>query len=132
MDVAVSREPDDAWLGLYKYRGAGLPSVAPTVLTAADWQRFVSLRAPDGRTVAVGRLAVAQRWAGVTAMQVDDGHRRRGLGGFLLDRLLSLGEREGARFGYLQVFQANAPAVALYGAAGFTVHHRYHYRTAPD
>lgn len=131
--VDVSHEPDQAWLGLYRYRGGGLPPVAAQVLTAAPWQRFVSLRAnATGATVAVGRVAVAAGWAGVTAMQVDDGHRRRGLGAAALGALLDLGVQQGARFGYLQVFEANAPAVGLYRAAGFAAHHRYHYRTAPD
>ncbi len=128
----VASEPDPAWLSLYRYRGAGLPAVAAQVLTAAPWQRFLSLRlAAEGATVAVGRVAVADGWAGVTAMQVDDGHRRMGLGRTALESLLDLGVLQGARFGYLQVFEANAPAVGLYGAAGFTAHHRYHYRTAP-
>ncbi len=132
LELDVAAEPDEAWMALYRYRGGGLPPVARAVLTAAGWQRFASLRSADGETVAVARLAVAEGWAGVTAMQVDDGHRRRGLGRFLLEELLGLGARHGARFGYLQVFEANAPAVALYRSAGFMVHHRYHYRTATD
>lgn len=132
----VADQPDADWLGLYRYRGGGLPEGASRVLTAAAWQRFVTLRSPgaDGGTavaVAVGRVAVANGWAGVTAMQVDEDYRRRGLGAAVLGRLLELGMAQGARFGYLQVAAANAPAVALYEAAGFTGHHRYRYRSAP-
>jgi ribosomal protein S18 acetylase RimI-like enzyme len=64
-------------------------------------------------------------------MEVDEGHRRLGLGRTALEALLDLGARQGARFGYLQVFESNTAAAALYRAAGFTAHHRYHYRTAP-
>lgn len=130
LDVSLSPEPDQAWLALYRYRGGGLPPVAAQVLTAAPWQRFVSVRAAS-TTVAVGRVAVANGWAGVTAMQVGDGQRRRGLGSAVLGRLLDVGAEHGARFGYLQVVEDNGPAVALYRSAGFTAHHRYHYRTAP-
>ncbi len=129
-DVVCSDEPDDDWLGLYRYRGGALPPVAREVLTAAPLQAFGSVRR-DGRTVAVGRVAVARGWAGVTAMQTDDRHLRQGLGSLLLRALLTWGAERGARFAYLQAFSANAPAVALYSSAGFTPHHRYHYRRRP-
>jgi GNAT superfamily N-acetyltransferase len=127
--VDVAPEPDAQWLEQYRYRGGGLPAGARDVLLAAPWQRFVSVRRA-GRTVAVGRVAVARGWAGVTAMTVDAGERRQGLGGWLLQRLLAEGTAEGARFAYLQVMQSHAAAVELYRGHGFTPHHRYHYRTA--
>jgi GNAT superfamily N-acetyltransferase len=109
LHIDVSHEPDPAWLSLYRYRGGGLPPVAAQVLTAAPWQRFLSLQATaTGATVAVGRVAVAAGWAGVTAMQVDDAHRRRGLGAAALGALLDLGVQQGARFGYLQVLPHRA------------------------
>lgn len=126
-EVEVSAEPDDDWLGLYRYRGGPLPDIARQVLTAAPLQGFGSVRR-GGRTVAVGRVAVAAGWAGVTAMQTDDGHLRQGLGSLMLRALLAWGAERGSRFGYLQVFAANAPAVALYDSVGFAPHHRYHYR----
>lgn len=128
--VVIDAEPDDDWLGLYRYRGGALPDVARAVLTAADLQGFASVRR-NGRTVAVGRVAVAAGWAGVTAMQTDERYLRHGLGSLVLSSLLGWGAERGARFGYLQVFSANAPAHALYGRVGFTPHHRYHYRRRP-
>lgn len=128
--VEISAEPDDGWMGLYRYRGGALPDVARDVLTAGPLLGFGSVRR-DGRTVAVGRVAVARGWAGVTAMQTDDGHLRQGLGSLVLRALLAWGAERGARFGYLQVFAANAPAVALYSSVGFEPHHRYHYRQRP-
>jgi len=128
--VEISAEPDDGWMGLYRYRGGALPDVAREVLTAGPLLGFGSVRR-DGRTVAVGRVAVARGWAGVTAMQTDEGCLRQGLGSLVLRALLAWGAARGARFGYLQVFAANAPAAALYAAVGFQPHHRYHYRRRP-
>jgi len=124
----LTAEPDEEWLSQYRYRGGGLPAGAAQVLMAAPWQRFASLRR-QGRIVAVGRVAVASGWAGVTAMTVAQGHRRQGLGGLLLEGLLAVGSAAGARFAYLQVVETNTAGVALYQRHGFTAHHRYHYRT---
>ena len=126
-DVEIGPAPDDAWLALYRYHGAALPPVARDVLMAAQLQGFASVRR-GGRTVAVGRVAVSSGWAGVTAMQTDDDHVRRGLGSLVLDALSAWGRERGARFAYLQVVADNAPAIALYSRAGFASHHRYHYR----
>lgn len=123
-------EPDDAWLGLYRYRGTSLPPVARQVLLAAPWQLFASIRAGDD-TVAVGRVAVARGWAGIAAMQVAEAHRRRGLARTLLLALLDAGRAHGGRYGYLQVAASNTAGRALYAATGFTPHHAYHYLAPP-
>ncbi|GAB2687811.1 GNAT family N-acetyltransferase [Thalassiella azotivora] len=128
--VRLTERPDRAWLDLYRYRGQALPPVAVDVLTAAPHQRFASV-VVDGVTVAVGRVAVARGWAGVAAMQVAGSHRRRGLARTVLTALLAHGRDAGARFAYLQVEAANAPARALYEATGFTGHHAYHYLAPP-
>ena len=67
------------WLARYRFRGQALPPIARRLLLSAPWQRFASVR-EAGRTIAVGRLAVADGWAGLTAVEVDPAHRRRGLG----------------------------------------------------
>ena len=56
-------EPDQAWLGLYHYRGRRLPPIARRLLLSAPFQAFASIRR-DGGTVAIGRVAVAAGWAG--------------------------------------------------------------------
>jgi hypothetical protein len=38
----------------------------------------------------------------------------------------------GAHLAYLQVEEVNTPATTLYGALGFTTHHSYFTRTAPQ
>lgn len=130
--ASVDPEPDEAWLGLYHYRGqAGLPPVARQVLTSAPWQAFASLRAA-GRTIAIGRVAAAAGWAGLTAIEVAPEHRRRGLATVITATLAARALAHGARRLYLQVEEGNEAARVLYCRLGFTAHHEYHYRVAPD
>ncbi len=128
--IDLADEPDEDWLGLYRYRGGSLPAVARQVLLAARHQEFLTLRR-EGRPVACGRVSVARGWAGVTAMEVDASVRRQGLGSVVLAALLAHGARLGARWGYLQVSADNEAGRALYAATGFVPHHAYHYRLAP-
>ena len=129
--VDLGAEPSDQWLALYRFRGRPLPPIARRLLMSAPWQRFASVR-EDGRTIAVGRVAVAGGWAGITAVEVDPGHRRRGLGRTVTGALAAAAMQHGAVGLYLQVEDDNAAARALYRHAGFADHHGYHYRVAPD
>jgi len=130
--VGVDPQPDEAWLGLYHYRGQpGLPPVARQVLTSAPWQAFASIRAA-GHTVAIGRVAAAAGWAGLTAIEVTPEHRRRGLATVITATLAARAAAYGAGHLYLQVEDDNEAARALYRRLGFTAHHGYHYRVAPD
>jgi N-acetylglutamate synthase len=123
--------PSDDWLALYHFRGQpDLPPIARTVLTSAPWQSFASAR--DGsRTVAIGRVAAAGEWAGLTAIEVDPAYRRRGLAVAVTTALIARAAAHSTPRIYLQVEDANAPALALYHRLGFTTHHAYHYWVAP-
>ena len=86
----------------------------------------------DGdRVVAVARGSLGGGWAGITAVEVDPGHRRRGLARLLLARLAGWGARRGARSMFVQVGEINEAALRLYESAGFARHHRYDYVTPP-
>ena len=129
--VDLAAEPDEAWLGRDRFRGQPLPPIARRLLLSAPWQRFASAR-EEGRTIAVGRVAVADGWAGLTAVEVDPAHRRRGLGQAITGALAAAAVQRGAANLYLQVENDNTAARALYRQAGFTDHHGYHYRVAPE
>jgi ribosomal protein S18 acetylase RimI-like enzyme len=139
-DVQLDPEPDPGWLAAYRYRGQELPPIARTLLMSAPWQAFASVRrdgpenpeGPDGpRPVAVGRVSVAGRWGAITAVEVDAGHRRQGLGAALTSALAAAAADRGAHRILLQVETGNTPARALYARCGFRDSHRYHYRIAP-
>jgi N-acetylglutamate synthase len=129
--VTLAARPDEAWLARYHSRGmAALPAAALRLLLSAPWQVFASVI--DGsQTVAVGRVSVAAGWAGITAVDVAPGHRRKGLGTALTRTLATAAGRRGAGRVFLQVEEDNVAARALYERCGFTAAHRYHYRVAP-
>jgi N-acetylglutamate synthase len=127
----VDAEPDDAWLGAYHYRGQERPpAVRLTVLMSAPSQVFASIRAGD-EVLAIGRLSIADEWAGITAVEVNPARRRRGLGAALTLAVCAEAARRGARRVFLQVETENVAALRLYERCGFGYSHRYHYRVAP-
>jgi N-acetylglutamate synthase len=128
--VDLRAEPDDAWLAAYHYRGQQTPPVARKLLVSAPWQAFATVRA-DGEAIAIGRVAGAGEWAGLTAIEVDPAHRRRGLATAVTAALATAAAGCGAHSLYLQVEDGNAAARALYRRAGFADHHGYHYRVTP-
>jgi N-acetylglutamate synthase len=120
------------WLGLYHYRGGTeLPPVARALLAGPREPGFAVLR-DGGRPAAIARGSVDQGWIGVTAVEVDPAHRRRGLGTAVMRAILDWGRQRGAISAYLQVADDNADALALYDTLGFARHHGYHYTVAPD
>lgn len=132
MGVEMDPQPSEEWLALYHYRGQpSLPPIARQVLTSAPWQAFASIRA-HGQTIAIGRVAAAADWAGLTAIEVARGYRRRGLATVVTAALAAQAAARGAGHVYLQVEDDNEPARMLYRRIGFAAHHDYHYRIAPE
>jgi N-acetylglutamate synthase len=128
--VQVDPEPDGPWLSTYRYRGRDLPPTARRLLMSAPWQAFASVR-EEGRTVAIGRVAIAGGWAGLTAIEVHPERRRRGLGTAVTAALAARAVERGVLGLYLQVEDGNTAARAVYSRLGFTDHHGYHYRVVP-
>jgi ribosomal protein S18 acetylase RimI-like enzyme len=122
--------PTQAWLDHYHHRGQRLRPVARHLLMSAPFQAFASIRR-DGGIVAIGRVAVADGWGGLTAVEVHPGHRRTGLATAITAALAAAAAGQGAASLYLQVAAGNQAARELYARAGFTDHHGYHYRVAP-
>ena len=129
--VEMLDEPDDGWLDCYRWHEELPPPVSRQLFVSAPWQVFGAIRAA-GATVSIGRLAIADGWAGLTAIRVDPQHRRRGLARVMTAALAKTAASRGANGLYLQVETGNAAARALYERMGFTYHHAYHFRLAPD
>jgi ribosomal protein S18 acetylase RimI-like enzyme len=129
-DVEFAAEPDEAFLGLYRYRGQDLPPMARTLLMSAPWQAFGSIRR-DGRAVAVGRVSVADDLGVLTAVEVDPAYHRQGLGTAITAGLAAAAAARDAKRILLQVETTNDPARALYFRCGFQDSHRYQYMMAP-
>lgn len=150
-EVRVGPHADDAWLAGYHYRGGELPTHAVRILHNAEIVGFASIDVPDGVAddvvpdfsrdapaasavrAAIGRAAVSTSprgrvWVGVTAVEVAADHRRRGLGTQVVAGLAAWSAGHDASDMYLQVAADNTAALRTYENAGFTEHHRYHYR----
>lgn len=86
----------------------------------------------EGRPVASGVLSVEDDVAGLFDIVTEPAHRGRGIGTEVVATLLSRAWERGARTVFLQVTEANAPAIAIYRRFGFGTIYRYHYRARPD
>jgi len=76
----------------------------------------------DGEVVGyAGLVVVPPDEAWVNNMAVRRDHQRRGIGRALLDELLAIARRNGARHTLLEVASDNVPAQALYDSYGFEV-----------
>ncbi|MER7399393.1 GNAT family N-acetyltransferase [Streptomyces sp. NPDC000151] len=128
--VRLSREPDAGWTAVYN-RSADAPPEAAKVLTGGPSVWFATVPGEDG-PAAIGRVVVDGRWAGFAALEVAPDHRRQGLATLVMAALAERALQEGASAAYLQVEADNDGARALYDGLGFTDHHHYHYRRAPQ
>jgi GNAT superfamily N-acetyltransferase len=124
----LQNSPDAAWMEQYHYRGLAVPEHGIRLLTSAPEQVFASILDGD-RVVGVARGSLAERWAGLTAMEVDPQYRRQGLASALIAAIAEWGWQHGARSLQLQVGETNEVAKQLYLAAGFEPHHSYAYLT---
>ena len=128
ISVRLAGHPDADWVQGYRYRGGVVPAAGSAVLAHADRPVFATVSDGAGR-LAVARGVVDEGWLGITAVTVEERARRRGLATMLLGTLARWAAEQSAQHAYLQVDGANAPALALYRARGFTDHHRYRYWT---
>lgn len=131
-EFRVDAEPDREWLDFYAQR-RHQPPVLRRLLMSAPSQAFTSIRMrATGELLAIGRLSVADGWAGITAVEVSPARRRAGLGTALTRGICAEAASRGAVQVFLQVETGNTPATTLYERCGFRYSHRYHYRVAPD
>jgi GNAT superfamily N-acetyltransferase len=128
LSLQLEDEPDPAWISQYHYKGQAVPEHGIRLLLSAPEQIFASIR-DGGRVVGVARGSLAERWAGLSAMEVESGYRRQGLATALIAAVAGWGWDRGARSIFVQVAEQNEKAQALYRAAGFERHHRYDYLT---
>jgi ribosomal protein S18 acetylase RimI-like enzyme len=133
-EVVLSADPDPAFEALLVASAKGNAADARERLEALGRipapARFARLTV-EGRTAALGACAVDGEAVGIFGMRTDPDFRRRGLARRVLDALLAEAAGLGARTAYLQVEEANTPAIALYAARGFSTAYRYRYWSLP-
>jgi GNAT superfamily N-acetyltransferase len=121
--VTIASRPDDEWLRLYRRQ---VPVEVLTAVVDGD----VAFATVTG--TAVGRAAVTAapdgtRWVGLSAVQVSEEARGRGLARTLCTALLGWAAERGASRAYVQVLADNTAATRLYDSMGFSAHHRSRY-----
>ena len=116
----------DAWAAGGDHHTDTLRSAARAVMCGSPDQLFASLEL-GGTIVGVARLAFAQGWAGVFALQVRPEHRRTGVARQLMGALADASRSRGIRSLYLQVPNDSSAALHLYQRIGFSTHHEYCY-----
>ncbi len=121
-EAEVLDHATESWLA--HYGRVDDPVVARAVMEGPPTVGFVSIG-----DIAIGRVVVTGEWAGLAAVEVDPGHRRRGLARRIVDTSLAWAAAHGADKVYLQTMRDNEPALALYAPYGFTTHHAYRYLT---
>ncbi|MGI0139594.1 MAG: GNAT family N-acetyltransferase [Thermoplasmata archaeon] len=80
--------------------------------------RFFTIEA-DGRLAATTILSFSERAGYVSMVMVDSPYRRRGYARRLLERSHEVARAAGKRYVALDVFEENAPAIALYRGMGY-------------
>jgi ribosomal protein S18 acetylase RimI-like enzyme len=128
-DVRLSERLDDDWLLRYGRSAGNDPGVVRSVLESGERVTFAQVAEP---AIAVGRAVVTRGWLGLSAVEVEVGQRRHGLGSAVVDALLAWGSARGARSAYVQVLADNDAALALYARRGFRTHHGYRYLRPPS
>jgi ribosomal protein S18 acetylase RimI-like enzyme len=92
------------------------------MLTRRGWAPHLSVGVWDGaRMVAFTLNGFEHRAAYDSGTGVVPSHRRRGLAREMMERVVPLLRDAGAQRYVLEVIESNAPAIALYRAAGFRV-----------
>lgn len=89
---------------------------------------YLAIRDAAGTIIGRCRVSAIGGWAGISDLQIDTAHRRRGLARLAMAELLTHARRRDCDMAYLQVVQDNTVALALYESTGWRRHHRYHYR----
>jgi ribosomal protein S18 acetylase RimI-like enzyme len=125
-EVTLSPTPPERMLRV-QARGTDPEPLRRLLATGPPAQHAIATL-PTGEVVGSVRVTRADRWAGVTFLEVDAAHRRRGIGTALLTAALDAAGIGGAHQAWLQVEAGNDAARSLYAAAGFVPHHRYRYR----
>ena len=126
--VVLLERPDEAWASVFLGEGFDPEDGAQRVAVLSNSPGAVFAAVRDGAgTHAVGVLSLAEGWASLHGMRTRRDRRGQGLAGRVLARLARGALERGATKAFLQVEAGNAPALALYGRAGFTPLWRYHY-----
>ena len=134
-DVTVMLSPviTDEWIqGVFHLNGTCEPvlrRIVPSMFKAIPKETIVASVEIDGRMVASGLAICDREYAGIYAVYVSPGSRRRHYARAICSTLLKEAEKNGAGKAYLQVVKGNTAAKNLYYSLGFTDYYTYYFRS---
>ena len=123
-NVVIRDEPSKGWLSVQS-------DFALERIMRNYPAKYAEVR-EQGKTVAIGRIAILGTWSLATRVFVNPEFRGRGIGSLLMRALMAAARSEGATKIGLQVDVENGAALALYRSMGFRSHHPYIYRVLND
>ncbi|PVU83689.1 N-acetyltransferase [Cellulomonas sp. WB94] len=140
--VRAADEPDDDWVRCWldvKAGGSAPDRSTAVAILAGSPALYLTAYAPtdpsgsdpDGEPVGVIRAAFADDWVALACLVVAGHARRRGVAQTLTRAAVRAATARGARRAFLQVEHANAGAIALYEALGFSPAESYDYVARP-
>jgi ribosomal protein S18 acetylase RimI-like enzyme len=122
--VDIDAAPSDRWVARYGRSREADADTVRRVLRSGDETAFARVGDP---IIGIGRAVLTDDWVGLSAVEVDPGRRREGIGSAVVATLLEWAASRGARSAYLQTVPDNIAAIALYEPFGFVTHHAYRY-----
>ena len=134
-EVTVMLSPviTDEWIqGVFHLNGTCEPvlrRIVPSMFKAIPKDTIVASVEIDGRMVASGLAICDREYAGIYAVYVSPGSRRRHYARAICSTLLKEAEKNGAGKAYLQVVKGNTAAKNLYYSLGFTDYYTYYFRS---
>ncbi|HSP25095.1 MAG TPA: GNAT family N-acetyltransferase [Saliniramus sp.] len=133
--LMLADSPDEAWLSGFAAGNRYGPAVRPTLekmLAALRPPALYATLHDEGRPCGYGLAVIERGRVGLFDILSEESRRGRGLGRRLVCGMLAAASNAGATSAYLQVLEANAPAIALYRSIGFAKAYGYAYRVPPD
>lgn len=107
------------------------PAAHLDILNRIEGKTAFALKTESHGPVSCGLGVVSGDRLGLFDIATHPAHRHQGLAKTLCRDLMAWGYASGARTAYLQVVEANTPAIRLYEQLGFTVAYHYGYRVMP-
>lgn len=137
IEVAVSDAPSEEWFDLYwsvsrPGASADHAELCRRVLLSPALETVFVTAHVGGRAAGVGQAVFEAGFAGVQCMATWGAQRRHGVGSAVLGELADQARQRQVAAMYLAVMADNAPARALYDAAGFRTTHEYRYLVSSD
>lgn len=129
--IVESPVATDAWITAeLDALGIDRSLVGPWVETinAVPSPRVFAMAINEGAAIGAGFGVVVDGLLASFEVAVAEAHRRQGHARRLMAALHAFGAREGAGEAFLQVEEANAPAIALYESLGYRLAYPYWYR----